>query len=309
MTLPFPRSRALACLLSVLAPLSALATATPAYRGLSGALRAAVVAPGSALDTALPLPATARARLAGQWGAREDGGLVAPSTPGAWAVELAEAVGAGGGAARFTLLTPARFDGTTTHLNGYHIGRYPARAAGKGGAYAPPELFVEVTRTTQHTWVSEHFQLKQFLTKDQQHVWPKYVVLDLRLVDKLELVLQELRAQGFPARRLHVMSAFRTPQYNAPGVGKGGRATFSRHTYGDAADVWLDDDGDGTMDDLNRDGRVDVKDAHVLAAAVDRVEERHPSLVGGHGVYKANRVHGPFVHVDVRGTPARWAKR
>lgn len=39
--------------------------------------------------------------------------------------------------------------------------------------------------------------------------------------------------------------------------------------YRDAADVWLDDDGDGRMDDI--DGN------------------------------------GPFVHIDVRGTPARWS--
>jgi hypothetical protein len=112
---------------------------------------------------------------------------------------------------------------------------------------------------------------------------------------------------GFAAKGLHVMSGYRTPQYNGPG-GKG-RAKFSRHTYGDAADVWLDDDGDGQMDDLNRDGRVDTKDAEVLASAVERVEQREPELVGGYGVYRANRVHGPFVHIDVRGTPARWGMR
>jgi hypothetical protein len=27
---------------------------------------------------------------------------------------------------------------------------------------------------------------------------------------------------------------------------------------------------------------------------------------GGLGLYQANRAHGPFVHVDVRGYPARW---
>jgi len=32
-------------------------------------------------------------------------------------------------------------------------------------------------------------------------------------------------------------------------------------------------------------------------------------LVGGYGIYRANSVHGPFVHIDVRGTPARWSNR
>jgi hypothetical protein len=44
--------------------------------------------------------------------------------------------------------------------------------------------------------VSEHFRLADFLTHDQQTVWPKYLVLNESLVDKLELVIQELRARG-----------------------------------------------------------------------------------------------------------------
>jgi hypothetical protein len=76
--------------------------------------------------------------------------------------------------------------------------------------------------------------------------------------------------------------------------------------YGDAADVWIDNDGDGRMDDLNRDGRVNVRDAEVIQAAVDRVERRHPELVGGVGVYPATSAHGPFTHIDARGYRARW---
>jgi hypothetical protein len=36
------------------------------------------------------------------------------------------------------------------------------------------------------------------------------------------------------------------------------------------------------------------------------VEAAHPELVGGAGVYRATGVHGPFLHVDVRGNAARW---
>ena len=76
--------------------------------------------------------------------------------------------------------------------------------------------------------------------------------------------------------------------------------------YGDAADVFVDNDGNGRMDDLNRDGRVDHRDARVILAAVERVERRYPALAGGVGVYRANSAHGPFAHVDVRGWRARW---
>ncbi|HZI10101.1 MAG TPA: D-Ala-D-Ala carboxypeptidase family metallohydrolase [Myxococcus sp.] len=281
-----------------------------ASRGRSGALKAAVVLPGADLTGVLKLDDALKRELAARWTSPGRGAaevvareLKAPATPGVWALDL------GGTASPLTVITSAHFDGSTSHLNGYYIGRYPAQAARRTGTYAPPVQFIEVTKETQDTFVSEHFQLRQFLTKNQQDVWPKYLVLDLRLVDKLELVIQELRAAGHPAKRMHVMSGYRTPSYNAAGVGKGGRATFSRHTYGDAADVWVDDDGDGQLDDLNRDGKLDVKDAEVLASFVDRVESKYPELVGGHGVYRANRVHGPFVHVDVRGTPARWSKR
>jgi hypothetical protein len=281
-------------------------------RGRSGALRAVVVPPGEALAGHFSTRAELSQALAHSWapvsgtGAKElaDKELKAPKRSGVWRLATEGQTDADQAP---VVITSTHFDGSTSHLNGYHIGTYPARTARRAGSYAPPEQFIEVTRENQDLHVSEHFQLRQFLTKDQANVWPKYLVLDLRLVDKLELVIQELRTLGYPARTLHVMSAYRTPQYNGPG-GKG-RAKFSRHTYGDAADVWLDDDGDGQMDDLNGDGRLDVKDAEVLASAVDRVEAREPALVGGHGVYRPNRVHGPFVHIDVRGNAARWSMR
>jgi uncharacterized protein YcbK (DUF882 family) len=102
------------------------------------------------------------------------------------------------------------------------------------------------------------------------------------------------------------MSGFRTPQYNAGGGDPRGRAELSRHMYGDAADIFIDSDGDGRMDDLNHDHRVDVRDARVVEGAVDRVEREHPALVGGCGVYVATAGHGPFTHVDTRGYRARW---
>ena len=76
--------------------------------------------------------------------------------------------------------------------------------------------------------------------------------------------------------------------------------------FGDAADIFIDSNGDCVMDDLNRDGRVNVDDARVIQAAVERVEREHPALVGGCGVYVAAPGHGPFTHIDTRGYRARW---
>jgi hypothetical protein len=62
------------------------------------------------------------------------------------------------------------------------------------------------------------------------------------------------------------------------------------------------------MDDLNRDGRLDLRDLTVIGQAVAAVEQRHPELVGGLGTYAAMGPSGPFAHIDVRGTSARWER-
>jgi hypothetical protein len=76
--------------------------------------------------------------------------------------------------------------------------------------------------------------------------------------------------------------------------------------YGDASDVYVDNNRDGQPDDITGDGRVTTADAEKFAAAAERVEQNHHSLVGGIGVYSACCGHGPFTHVDVRGFRARW---
>jgi hypothetical protein len=190
-------------------------------------------------------------------------------------------------------------------VDGYNIGFWPSER-GRQSRYDLPDGFILVTAENQFTPLSEHFRLADFITHDQKQVWPKMLVIQPRLVDKLELIALELERLGKPST-LRVMSGFRTPQYNQRGVCRRcGRAKDSRHMYGDAADVLVDANGDGRMDDLNGDGRVNVKDARFLASVADAVELAHPDLVGGIGIYKSTRSHGPFVHVDARGFAARW---
>jgi hypothetical protein len=210
----------------------------------------------------------------------------------------------------FTFFTLVPFEAKQKgRIGGYRMGTFPyERRAPHSEVYANPDGFIEVTRENEDTYVSEHFQLRDFLTHDQQDVWPKYMVLNERLVDKLELIIDDLNAHGVRVAHLSVMSGFRTPEYNRQGVGEGGRARDSRHQYGDAADVYVDNTGSGRMSDLNHDHRVDWRDAKIIRDAVDRVEEAHPDLVGGAGVYRGTKRHGPFVHVDARGTRARWGR-
>ena len=212
------------------------------------------------------------------------------------------------GTSRFSVITMRDFtDKLGGRIGAYRIGFWPGEQGRfLSAAYANPRGFIEVTRENMDTPVSEHFRLRDFLTHDQQSVWPKYLVLREELIDKLELVVNDLQVNGTPVRHMSVMSGFRTPAYNAGGGETGGRAQLSRHMYGDAADVFVDNDGDGRMDDLNRDGRVDHRDAQVILDAAERVERAHADLVGGVGVYRATSSHGPFAHVDVRGNRARW---
>jgi uncharacterized protein YcbK (DUF882 family) len=277
-------------------------------RGESGKLKAVFRTPGGALVDEPPEESSAHYETA-RGGPSVSADFSAPHKPGVYtlAVELNNAQRTIDDLKVITLVPFAEKQEGRIGL--YYLGRWPYEGGGAGApssAYANPRGFVEVTRENRGLAVSEHFTLGQFLTKDQPDVWPKYVLVDPRLLDKLELVIQELQREGHDVRHLTVMSGFRTPRYNEGGGNTGGRASLSRHMYGDAADVFVDNDRDGSTDDVNGDGRVDVRDAEVVARAAERVEAANPTLVGGIGIYVACCGHGPFTHVDVRGRRARW---
>lgn len=190
------------------------------------------------------------------------------------------------------------------HLNGYQIGQYPAEPLRGLSIYRPPQGFIEVTPENRNTLLAPHFRLEQFLCK-QESGWPKYVVLRERLILKLEAILEELNRRGYHAETLAVLSGYRTPHYNR----LIGNVRYSRHVYGGAADIYVDEDPvDEMMDDLNRDGRIDYRDAAILYDIVDELYGRawYAPFVGGLGRYRRTSNHGPFVHVDVRGFRARW---
>jgi hypothetical protein len=233
---------------------------------------------------------------------------VAPAKPGIYklAVELDKAMRP---VADLQLVTMVPFaEKKKERIGLYYLGSWPYEDGGtpRSKSYANPQGFIEVTPQNKDTHASEHFTLGQFLTKDQYNVWPKYLLLDENLLDKLELTIQQLKSEGVRVEHVHVMSGFRTPRYNRGGGNTGGRANLSRHMYGDGADVYVDNDRNGAPDDITGDGRVDTADAERFARAAEKVEARQPALVGGIGIYKACCGHGPFTHVDTRGYRARW---
>ena len=190
------------------------------------------------------------------------------------------------------------------YLNGYQIGKYPQIAFQSLPIYKPPRGFVEVTPQNEDTLISPHFNLKQFLCK-QSGTYPKYLVLKEKLLLKLELILEKVNEKGYRCDTFHVMSGYRTPYYNKAI----GNVKYSRHIYGGAADIFIDENPkDGMMDDLNQDGKIDYRDAAVIYRIIDELygKKFYAPFLGGLARYKKTPQHGPFVHVDVRGRRARW---
>lgn len=270
-------------------------------RGLSGELRYAPALPGS--KVVRTVPGGASAVIDGT-----EVNFVAPRQPGIYdfAVEINDAQRKIDDI-RIVTLVP-RSQKKQGRIGSYQLGTWPFEGGGtpKTERYTAPAGFIQVTPQNQTFDVSTHFELRQFLTKDQHNVWPKYLLLDPLLIDKLELIVKQLQKEGVRVEHVHVMSGFRTPRYNAGGGNTAGRANLSRHMYGDAADVYVDNNRDGQPDDITGDGRVTVRDAERFAAAAEVVERANRSLVGGVGTYVACCGHGPFTHVDVRGYRARW---
>ena len=181
-------------------------------------------------------------------------------------------------------------------INAYRIGTYRGEQTSRA---AHPRGFLIVRPSDAELPVSAHLRLGDFLAHDaQQGVWPKYLALDPRLLDKLELVIAELERASDRSdamqMEIDVHSGFRPPQYNRT-VPRA--ADDSRHQFGDAADVALD---------VNGDGRITDTDVTAIVQAVDAVEASHPELAGGLGVYTSRRYSTPYVHIDTRGTRSRW---
>lgn len=196
------------------------------------------------------------------------------------------------------------FDHQSEAIGDYAIGDYEDEPMAGNPVYDEPAGFVRVTPELADAAVSPHFTLGQFLAK-QASGWPKYLVLSEALLLKLERILFAVNEAGVPAQSLTVMSGFRTPAYNAS---IGNTTVYSRHLYGDAADVFVDEDGDGVMDDVTGDGQVTQADAEWLAAVVEDLADQpwYAPFVGGLGVYGPAPHRGPFIHVDTRGEPVRW---
>lgn len=203
-------------------------------------------------------------------------------------------------------LTPLK-SSTQKKLNGYRIGQYPTHPTKSKGIFKLPLGFIEINAKTKDLQVSPHFRLGQFAAKQASTADVKYVLLRPELLEKLEFLLEKVNENGWKADTFTIMSGYRTPFYNKAI----GNVQFSRHVWGGAADIYIDTDPrDGVMDDLNGDGKINKADAIALYDFINSLtkDPAYRQYIGGLGAYGSTAAHGPFVHVDVRGSTARWGR-
>jgi Peptidase M15 len=98
---------------------------------------------------------------------------------------------------------------------------YPSHSS---ASYQPPLRFLDLSGVSASTKVAPNFTVGELMQS-----WKgKYGVYQVHMVDKI----QSIRSQTGGA--LHVNSGYRNPSYNS----SVGGATYSRHMYGDAVDMW-----------------------------------------------------------------------
>jgi hypothetical protein len=194
-------------------------------------------------------------------------------------------------------------------LDQYPLGFYPdpeeapekviSKAA--RSSYLPPKGFIEVTDSNHETFLSKHYRLQDFICHFSVP-FPQFIALSPALLLNLEWMTLYLKHYSqSPEARLTILSGFRPPRYNQTISG----ALWSRHIYGDAADIIVDlSPKDNRMDDLNRDGVIDRDDVMVLFKFIEEIETI-TGLRGGVGVFDRGK-QGLSIHIDTRGFKARW---
>jgi hypothetical protein len=221
------------------------------------------------------------------------------------------------GEARFDILVQAEFQPGSFMLDGAPIGVYPdptnqsapAAVLNYPARYAAPRWFLEASPATRNLKLSPHFRVGDFAMDPARFGERQFIVVEPSLLDRLEAIRAAGLRAGHSAANIKVLRGYLTP-LAAESLRHDGAeiSEYSRFLYGDGAAIIVDNDGDGRMDDLNRDGAINGADARVLA---DWVEEMESSLgPGGLGIYgeapDKTLPNTPFVHIDARGGLARW---
>jgi hypothetical protein len=194
------------------------------------------------------------------------------------------------------------------YLNDFELGEYPDPSDKQNPRlYEPPAYFYYLDGSVLGRYISEDIRLGD-LGYDGRAPLPQYFALDYELVKKLEVLKDELTRLGLPSRYHFIGGGFISPKSNVERTSRNSAAANnSRHMWGEAVDFIIDESPrDEIMDDMNQDGRVDVRDALLVRDIVTELEESGRVKPGGFGVYAPPRNSQIQMHVDVRGFPTRW---
>ena len=200
---------------------------------------------------------------------------------------------------RLLVIVKKPFNANNKQLNNYQIGLYPAPYKGYT-QYSAPNGFIEIFEKDLTRQLTPHVQVKNVICK-QVSGFPKYLYVNNDGLMMLEDLLSFIQNEGIKVSKFAFISGYRTPHYNRS-IGNG---KHSRHQYGDAFDLYIDEDGDGRMDDLNGDGKLTIADVDVLYKVFEKFQKQS-RYNGGIGRYKPASHHGGFFHIDNRGFTARW---
>jgi hypothetical protein len=198
-------------------------------------------------------------------------------------------------------------------VGGEDLGRYPdpsrsgvEKVRTHPEAYAPPAWFVRIDPALAEHRITPTLRLGDLVVPDEEtgerhSPWAPVRYDTLAAIERFR---EALRAAGIEPRALRILSLYRAPRYNRS-IGSG---RYSRHIYGDAFDFVIDADGDGDMDDLTGDGRVDREEALRLIALIEDLQADGDIPIGGIGAYTfAGGDYSCTMHLDLRGHRARWA--
>ena len=170
--------------------------------------------------------------------------------------------------------------------SGYEGVKYRKLVSGKGFYILKREDFfkkiVGPHRIIDFICKDKHYRACLY-NKDKTYPW----LMDKRLLYALLRLKQELKKADYNPDGFVIRSGHRHPKRNE----WVGGASMSRHMYGEALDL--------RIQDINKDGKYSDEDKQIVLNILDK---KVIGNKGGVGLYPGTRA----VHMDVRGRRARW---
>lgn len=157
--------------------------------------------------------------------------------------------------------------------------------------------FLKISWFGRYAKISENANLYQLLTPDRlvknrvripNLSKTQYLLLDTKVIDALNELIAEMKAQNLNIHAITITSGFRNPAYNTIIDG----AKCSQHQFGSAIDI--------SVGDVNGDGKTNSTDRDLLYQILDK---KVIGNKGGLGQYKNSP---KLLHFDTRGHRARW---